>query len=33
MNWLDVHFIYTKEQMEQLQQHSKNEQAAVKVGC
>lgn len=31
-NWLEVHFIYTKEQMEQLQQRNEREQQAVKEG-
>jgi hypothetical protein len=32
INWLDVHFIYTKEQVEKLKSHKESEMQAVKQG-
>jgi len=32
LNWLEAHFIYTKEQVEQLKHRSTSEQQAVKEG-
>jgi hypothetical protein len=32
INWLQVHFIYTKEQMQELQQAAASEAAALKEG-